>query len=227
MNRTKNTKNKQNDKNNSLVSSIIVAMLAGIICTFALSIEQVLTHGYNQAFINLKSLEQTQVNEMMARSTILSRFLKSVEGKAVFTESRIEKTINVEAKSLGMHKPKLSKSSIDIDLNQGWELFLESMVLVSFKILNVLSSIWVYVLASLIGVLDGLSQRYIRTAEAGRESTYVFHKLSSALSIFPALILFAYMTLPISINPTLVASILGLVFFGFFQLTFSNLKKYL
>ncbi len=95
------------------------------------------------------------------------------------------------------------------------------------KFLSVFSSIWVFIFAALIGGIDGLLKRYIRTIEAGRESTYIFHRVSDFLIKIPVGMLFLYLTLPIFIRPELVALLMSVTVFLFCYTATSNLKKFL
>jgi integrating conjugative element membrane protein (TIGR03747 family) len=95
------------------------------------------------------------------------------------------------------------------------------------KVMNIIVSFWLYVFASLLGALDGLVKRYIRTAEGGRESTFVFHKVSHVVIQLPIWILALYLIIPDTFSPEIVVMLISLALFAFFTIATSQLKKYL
>jgi hypothetical protein len=95
------------------------------------------------------------------------------------------------------------------------------------KTVSVLVSLWVFVFSSLLGAMDGLLNRYKRTCEGGRESTYIYHKVSSSMYKIPLAILVVFLSLPLDINPEIVVILLSITFFMYFYITTSSLKKYL
>jgi hypothetical protein len=95
------------------------------------------------------------------------------------------------------------------------------------KVLSILVSFWVYVFYALVGVLDGLVRRYIRTIEGGRESTFVFHKISHLVIQLPVGIVALYLIVPGLFSPEIVVILMSFSLFGFFKIATSQLKKYL
>jgi hypothetical protein len=95
------------------------------------------------------------------------------------------------------------------------------------KVLSILSAFWLFVFSSLIGSLDGLLSRYIRTSEGGRESAFFFHHVSDVLLSLPALVFFGVLIVPFFISPVWVKSLLAMLLFIFFHTQASSLKKFL
>ncbi|MCE3237398.1 MAG: hypothetical protein K0R24_379 [Gammaproteobacteria bacterium] len=95
------------------------------------------------------------------------------------------------------------------------------------KVISVLASFWVYIFYSLVGVLDGLVKRYIRTSEGGRESTFVFHKVSNLVIQLPVGIVVLYLIVPDLFSPEIVVILMSFSLFAFFKIATSQLKKYL
>lgn len=96
-----------------------------------------------------------------------------------------------------------------------------------FKFISVFSAILIYVFAGLLGALDGLVMRYVRTAEGGRESTFIFHKMTDTILQIPIWLIFIYLLSPVLINPTWIIVLLSLSFFLVFNIATANLKKFL
>lgn len=84
-----------------------------------------------------------------------------------------------------------------------------------------------FAMAALVGFVDGLVRRDLRKFGAGRESSYLYHKVRGTLVPLAILPWTLYLALPISISPLLVllpcAALLGLSV----SLTASTFKKYL
>lgn len=84
-----------------------------------------------------------------------------------------------------------------------------------------------YLLASLIGFIDGLVRRDLRRFSSGHESGFVYHRARSV--ILPATVLpwVLYLALPVSVSPLLIllpgAMLLALVI----NITAAHFKKYL
>lgn len=95
------------------------------------------------------------------------------------------------------------------------------------KFISVLCSFMVFVFAGVLGGLDGLLSRYIRTAEGGRESTYGYHFLADSVFKIPFLLVLVYLALPFSISPLLIVCALSLLIFMFSRISTSHLKKFM
>lgn len=97
---------------------------------------------------------------------------------------------------------------------------------IAIKLLILLMSLPLFALAITAGLVDGLSQRAIRTASLGRESTYVFHQVNRYFKKSLYTLLAFWLILPVAITPALIfipASIL----LGFIvSVAASRFKKY-
>ena len=94
------------------------------------------------------------------------------------------------------------------------------------KLAGILSVIWVLVFAVIVGAMDGLLERYIRTMEGGRESAFIFHQLTNGMR-YPFLLLFVYLAVPILINPEIFMVLMSVLFFVLIRGATANLKKFL
>lgn len=85
----------------------------------------------------------------------------------------------------------------------------------------------VFVLFSLVAVVDGLVQRDLRRWGGGRESSFVYHWAKR--SALPLLILcgVSYLALPFSVHPSLVVLPFASLFALSLAITASTFKKYL
>jgi integrating conjugative element membrane protein (TIGR03747 family) len=95
------------------------------------------------------------------------------------------------------------------------------------RLIVIALSLPLYVLAALIGFIDGLVRRDLRRFSSGYESGFVYHRARSL--ILPATVLpwVLYLALPVSVAPLLIllpgAMLLALVI----NITAANFKKYL
>lgn len=83
------------------------------------------------------------------------------------------------------------------------------------------------IMASLIGALEGLHLRYVRTQEGGRESTLLYHHAGEKLLIVPVVALMIYLGAPLSFSALWMSLCLCVFFFLYFKVRLSCLKKYI
>ncbi|MFZ4823942.1 TIGR03747 family integrating conjugative element membrane protein [Pseudomonas putida] len=95
------------------------------------------------------------------------------------------------------------------------------------RLLVLVLTLPLFVLAAFVGLVDGLVRRDIRKFGAGRESGFVYHRAKASLMPLAVLPWIIYLTLPISVHPLLVllpsAAMLGLAV----NITAASFKKYL
>ncbi len=95
------------------------------------------------------------------------------------------------------------------------------------RLLVLVLTLPLFVLAAFVGLVDGLVRRDIRKFGAGRESGFVYHRAKASLMPLAVLPWVIYLTLPISVHPLLVllpsAALLGLAV----NITAASFKKYL
>jgi integrating conjugative element membrane protein (TIGR03747 family) len=84
-----------------------------------------------------------------------------------------------------------------------------------------------FLLSTLAGLVDGLSQRAIRTASLGRESTYVFHKSVPLFKKTVFLVLALWLALPIPIPPSPIFVSLSVLMGVVISMSAMRFKKYL
>ena len=106
-------------------------------------------------------------------------------------------------------------------------VLVNTLVILFAKFFSVFVSFWVFLFAAILGATDGLLERYIRTNEGGRESTFIFHRVSDTVIKIPVAILFFYLTIPLFFNPEMIVMVMSVLFFLFFYIATANLKKFL
>ncbi len=95
------------------------------------------------------------------------------------------------------------------------------------RLLVLILTMPLFIMATFVGLVDGLVRRDIRKFGAGRESGFIYHRVKASvipLAVFPWIL---YLALPISVHPLWVllpsAILLGLAV----NLTAGSFKKYL
>ncbi|ERI54490.1 membrane protein [Pseudomonas sp. EGD-AK9] len=95
------------------------------------------------------------------------------------------------------------------------------------RLLVLLLTLPLFLLAAFVGLVDGLVRRDIRKFGAGRESGFIYHRAKASLMPLAILPWILYLTLPVSVHPLLVllpsAALLGLAM----NITAASFKKYL
>lgn len=85
----------------------------------------------------------------------------------------------------------------------------------------------VFLLFSLIGLVDGLVQRDLRRWGGGRESSYLYHYAKNSNWVFVLSAWVSYLALPISLHPVLIILPFAILLAISISVTASTFKKYL
>ncbi len=106
-------------------------------------------------------------------------------------------------------------------------LFIENVKVVFYKAIVFVYALPLLVVSSVVGCIDGLIHREIRTQEMGRESSFLFHKFSRLSSRLISTVMMAYFILPLSLSLPLFLLPMALLTCGLSSMTCRHLKKYL
>jgi len=106
-------------------------------------------------------------------------------------------------------------------------LFIENIKVVCYKAMVFAYALPLLVVSSVVGSIDGLIHREIRTQEMGRESSFLFHKFSRLSSRLISTVMMAYFILPLSLSLPLFLLPMALLTCGLSSMTCRYLKKYL
>ena len=85
----------------------------------------------------------------------------------------------------------------------------------------------VFLLFSLIGLVDGLVQRDLRRWGGGRESSYLYHYAKNSVWAFMLSAWIFYLALPFSLHPAFIVLPFAILFATSISITASTFKKYL
>lgn len=110
---------------------------------------------------------------------------------------------------------------------QVWTILCAITHVITIKLCIIALSIPLFTLAILAGLVDGLSQRSIRTASLGRESTYIFHKSIPVIRRIFVMLVLLWLSLPVSLSPSPLFLSLAVMMGLLASLSASRFKKYL
>ena len=85
----------------------------------------------------------------------------------------------------------------------------------------------VFLLLSLLGLVDGLVQRDLRRWGGGRESSYLYHYAKKSVWMFMLSAWVIYLALPTSLHPVFIVLPFSVLFAISISVTASTFKKYL
>lgn len=110
---------------------------------------------------------------------------------------------------------------------QVWTILCAITHVITIKLCIIALSIPLFTLAILAGLVDGLSQRSIRTASLGRESTYIFHTSIPVIRKIFVMLALLWLSLPVSLSPSPLFLGLAVLMGLLASLSASRFKKYL
>lgn len=102
-----------------------------------------------------------------------------------------------------------------------------SASIIFIKLILLMTSIPLFLLAITAGLIDGLNLRAIRTASLGRESSYVFHQLNRFFKRGLLLLLAVWFLTPMNIRPALLFVPVSILLSLVVSITTSRFKKYI
>lgn len=121
--------------------------------------------------------------------------------------------------------PYMSEASI------GWVAYLQAAVYVSLmtaiRLIILILTTPLFIMAALVGFVDGLVQRDLRRFGAGRESAFLYHHAKRAIGPIFILGWLVYLSLPISLHPNWFLLPNAFLFGAMIALASSSFKKYL
>lgn len=219
----------------SFVQSISIAITFGLLITILISMIELKMTSYKDITLKLDSSYKDLALVTILNNSILAQNLVDIQK---YLTKGLDSGLEVLASFLGNFKkqydlPEVSREAssfieiVSSGIYKFFVIFLLCLKLVVAKLINVFCGGLLYVFAALLGLVDGLVVRYVRTMQAGRESTFVFHHVSKILMHVPAIVLFIYICTPFALNIIAVNVAIAFVIFAGCRNYGSQLKKYL
>lgn len=217
----------------TLISSVMWGWFVGLLINGYLGF----VHGYDYVIQDLDTTYSVQVENIAWRNPDAAARLSSglvKLGEAIeWVESKAGAFFasNDTLISLTQSKTSASTRRIVSGITEGIGRFvtvlLGTFLVLIAKFMSLFVSVWVFLFASIVGAMDGLLTRYVRTYEGGRESAFIYHKVANLVMKVPFGVMFLYLSLPVFLDPEVVVVVISLMFFWFFYVATANLKKFL
>ena len=216
----------------SNINKAITIILVSIILGFVYSEAQLAIYGYKSTLQNqLNAYERVRAISSVKEQSIVNIYNEMLSNKN--SNSFISKDISNGAKgfaqSLQEYMPRNDDSyhAVIKKLVEVKNIALITIKIFYSKMIVILMSLPLFLMTGCVGLVDGLSRREIRTAELGRESSYVFHRLSGFVIKGISILIIGWLILPINIMPSYLFLVASLVLMMSVSMASSRFKKYL
>lgn len=203
-----------------LISRFVIWLVLGGLGCVIIAVTMVILHGLS----SLTSLQIVIQNDYQSVVATAQPHTLSLINQVL---NAIPNTVNPSSWSLPMITQKYQQDLWEHLLPVASAALLASK-LVIIRLYLLLRWSPLFLLLGLAGLIDGLAQRYIRRASAGRESALIYHNAKPLVMLSLLLGIFTDLVLPISISRTEEILIVASILFALAtQITAKSFKKYL
>lgn len=220
----------------SLIFWCVFLGASGYVSLLGFNVVNWYEHGFSTALQTIQDHTKVTLSELntrnrWAQATMIAMSQLLSESLSHYGERAELKLRSAEQGRIaqGELNSKLLKEATHLE--SGGKHFLSILKLtfwqLSIKIMALLESIWVLACAAVVGAMDGLCKRYIRTSEGGRESTLLYHSAGKRFMLLPMSVILLYLALPLFVSGLVATMALALCVFIYFNVRMSCLKKYL
>jgi len=222
--------------------NLLVVLMLGWLILFSWAMSLWVFSGFDFAWNRIHQLSNQQMTTMTEFQTPSSQGVcdeRSPECHEILHRKLLGMTVKLENVSNNLHK-KLNSALPTNDLfnNQEvwhaiamvqhvWLLMSITTHVMLIKLTILLAAIPLFALTMIAGLVDGLNQRFIRTASLGRESSYMFHRFNHYFKRGLLVLLIIWLAIPISITPALMFVPVSILLSLMMSITASRFKKYL
>lgn len=231
-------------KRNGVLGALIKGIVWGWLLSFLISISYWLSDGFDMANNRLSNMVHAEALIVGSYSNpAITEYITSTTNK-IKTEIQAAKRnsnankeawqIKMDVNSIGVngflepaiqHIRKLEVKS-KVSLNDLCFLLKNNTLMVLGKILLLTLALPLLVLSWIFGVVDGFTLREVRTAELGRESSFIFHRFLSFVPGVLLVLVAIYIVVPMWINPVLFIVCASILILMLTTKTVSKFKKY-
>jgi len=224
--------NIQAPQRKSNLNKSMVVVVTSLLLGFIYSEAQLAIYGYKKAMSKqvkaYNKVKLISLSKEAAISDLYNKLTKQEKGKTTIA-TKIRRDVTGYMKSINEYMP-VSDSSYVYYLQKAVEI--KNIALLSFKtfyskLIVILMTLPLFLMTGCVGLIDGLSRREKRTAELGRESSYVFHRLSGLVIKGVSILVISWLVLPISISPSYLFLSASLTLMMSVSMASSRFKKYL
>lgn len=224
--------NQHHQASKSNINKAIGLFFAAIVLGVSYSVLQYTLYGYkvvikNQldSYRHVHGITSTNEISLERKSTKIFESLSLNEYKNTWIKKDIKSLANSIKDYIPSMTPNLKrllKFAIEIK-----NIITLSIKIFFCKAVVIFMSLPLFVMTGCVGLVDGLSRREKRTAELGRESSYVFHRLSGFVIKGISILVIGWLVLPVSISPTGLFLCASIAFMLSVSFASSRFKKYL
>jgi hypothetical protein len=218
----------------SLISMFIGAVFVGLVINCILWAY----YGYDKTITSLNEVYLTQVKSMLITNQQVSSWYVD------FLANLYNLTNNGQATAMHYFEHSIAtfttNRGIQVDhgqLHDNIQMvggFLQKLKNITVMTINVIAAKFLGVLGStlfvffalMLGVVDGLLRRYIRTSEGGRESSFLYSTYQMWLIPIPIFIVTLYLSIPLEVDTELVMIGVALTTFFLSYTYCKSIKKF-
>ena len=217
-----------------LIINLLVVLVLGWLTLFSWAMTLWVFSGFDQAFNRIHQLASQQMGTMAEFSDELPRYkklgitgaLQPVSGKVAKIRDSFHEKLDTVVPANDLFNNQDVWNAIQIT-KQVWLLVGLTTHVMLIKLTILLAAIPLFALTMIAGLVDGLNQRFIRTASLGRESSYLFHRLNHYFKRGLLVLLIVWLAMPVSITPALMFVPVSILLSLMVSITASRFKKYL
>ena len=235
--------NKKRFSRHRIIGALVKGVFWGWVLSFCLSVFYWNVSGFetaNNRLINMmqagQHIEQTYSDTrvfafVMSTSALIAQAAKDIAHSNVMNTASLQLKGAVGGKENGYLAPAEHKAG------QLWNTIKQEVIktgaIAKNNSLMVLGKLLLFVLALpllglswIFGVVDGFALREVRTAELGRESSFIFHRFLGFVPGVLWLLITIYLVVPLWINPVVFFIGVSLMTLLLASSTVSKFKKY-
>ena len=217
-----------------LIINLLVVLVLGWLTLFSWAMTLWVFSGFDQAFNRIHQLASQQMGTMAEFSDELPSYkklgitgaLQPVSGKVAKIRDSFHEKLDTVVPANDLFNNQDVWNAIQIT-KQVWLLVGLTTYVMLVKLTILLAAIPLFALTMIAGLVDGLNQRFIRTASLGRESSYLFHRLNHYFKRGLLVLLIVWLAMPVSITPALMFVPVSILLSLMVSITASRFKKYL
>ena len=214
--------------------NLLVIVILGWLILFSWAMSLWVLSGFDQAFNHIHQFANQQMGTMTEFSDELPHYkLLDITGELQPVSDKVDRIRDSLHKKLDTILPAndiLNNQEVwnSIQITKQVCLLIGLTTHVMWiKLTILLAAIPLFALTMIAGLVDGLNQRFIRTASLGRESSYLFHRLNHYFKRGLLVLLIVWLAMPISITPALMFVPVSILLSLMVSITASRFKKYL
>lgn len=219
-----------------IIMSMLIVVIFGWFILFGWAMSLWALSGFDGAWQRVYQLSNQQITTIAAfNDTSVALYLKSTLSHVPSVQlpndvrsmtSAVREELNSRLSNAPLINSQVAADAIQMAKQVWWLMAITGHVML-IKLTILLAALPLFALTMIAGIVDGLNQRFIRTASLGRESSYVFHRLNHFFKRGLIIVLAMWLAMPMSITPALVFVPVSLLLSVMVSITTSRFKKYL